>query len=272
MKALDKKKNFFKDIESKIPETICEAGEDEENDISAVDIESEVVSTKKLEPVPKKAKKEKKKKHDSEEDSEGSSEEDKNKKPQLKKNKKEETDSEEDSEESPKAAKKSKKASKKKNKDSDDESDEEIEVTDDENDDDEDESGESGESGENSNEEDESEEESEESEEEDEYTQKEKAYTLQLEPIDKSMKQLQKIPLCEALTEGKVLFVNFLADDCQYLLKKLLALVDAIAENMQVLILNLPSDCTCLDTYYARRLCQAFTQKGTDLQIFFIQN
>lgn len=94
MKGLDKKKKFFMDIENKIPETICEAGEDEENDISAVDIESEhkIISTKNsskkiLDPTPKKSEKEqkKKKKNDSDEDnSEASSEEDKKKKKKKK--------------------------------------------------------------------------------------------------------------------------------------------------------------------------------------------
>jgi hypothetical protein len=55
-------------------------------------------------------------------------------------------------------------------------------------------------------------------------------------------------------------------------LKKLLGIVDIITENLKVLIISMPADCTLLDTYYARRLCQAFSRLGGSLHIFFIKH
>lgn len=97
--------------------------------------------------------------------------------------------------------------------------------------------------------------ESEESEEEDEYIKNEREYSIQEQPDEKSVRTIKKIQVPEYLTMSKVLFANFVADDCHYTLKKLNSIVDLIHENLRVLILNLPKNATYLDTYYARLLC-----------------
>ena len=80
--------------------------------------------------------------------------------------------------------------------------------------------------------------------------------------------------LCETLTQSKVVFVNYLSEDCTYMLKKLLSLADLIFEHMKVLIISLPPDSTSMEqsSYFARRLCQAFYDRGGELQIFFIRH
>ena len=73
---------------------------------------------------------------------------------------------------------------------------------------------------------------------------------------------------------AKVLFVNFLAEDPQYLFKKLINIAEFISENLKVLIISLPQDLTTqIDTYsfYARRLCQMFSMNGGELNILFVK-
>lgn len=67
---------------------------------------------------------------------------------------------------------------------------------------------------------------------------------------------------------AKVLFVNFLAEDPQYMLKKLINLTEIIWENLKVLIISLPPDVgQQIDTYtlYARRLCEMINMNGGEL-------
>jgi hypothetical protein len=74
--------------------------------------------------------------------------------------------------------------------------------------------------------------------------------------------------LTENLTQSKILFVNFMAEDnCIHLLKKLLGLAEVVSENLKVLILNMPPEVTAIDTYsyFARKLCQSFTLQGGEL-------
>jgi DNA mismatch repair ATPase MutL len=174
--------------------------------------------------------------------------------------------SDDDEEESPRKKKKKRKA-----KGSDDEEDEDEDYdeedgggSDDEDDEDEEED----------DDEDEEEEEEEESEEEDEYTQKEHAYVVQDKPEEKTLKQAQKImdQYETVWLNAKVLFVNFLAEDPQYLLKKLINIAELVSENLKMLIISLPQD-VGIDTYslYARRLCEMFTMNGGELNILFIK-
>ena len=181
-----------------------------------------------------------------------------------------------------KKSKKSKKIKKIKEKTSSDEEeeedDEEINVS--EHSDDEDGSGdedgddndEDGDSDDESGDEDEDGDSGDETEEEDEYIKAEKAYSIQTDPEDMTQKKFMKMSLHETLTTARVVFVNYLAEDCQYLLKKLMQLAELIFETMKVLIISMPAEATCFDTYYARRLCQLFNSFGGDLQIFFIKN
>lgn len=69
------------------------------------------------------------------------------------------------------------------------------------------------------------------------------------------MKQVLKMTLCEALT-SKIVVVNYMSDDCHYVLKKLLALVEVFWESMKLLVISMPPDSTTIDTYYARKLCE----------------
>ena len=66
--------------------------------------------------------------------------------------------------------------------------------------------------------------------------------------------------------------MNFMADDCQYTLKKLLSMVEVIYEKLKFLIISLPQDVTYLDTFLARQLCLQFELRGGDLQILFIKH
>ena len=46
------------------------------------------------------------------------------------------------------------------------------------------------------------------------------------------------------LLNAKVLFANYLAEDCTYLFKKLIGMAELIFENLKVLIINMPADPT----------------------------
>ena len=103
------------------------------------------------------------------------------------------------------------------------------------------------------------EEESEESEEEDEYVRKERTYQVKATPDEyKITNYRKKIELPEYLQSSKILVANYLAEDCNYLLKKLISVIDLLSESLKILILPLPKDATNLDTYYARLLCKLF--------------
>lgn len=65
---------------------------------------------------------------------------------------------------------------------------------------------------------------------------------------------------------------NFVAEDCNYILKKLISIVDLLSETLTILVLPLPKGATNLDTYYARTLCKLFHHRGRELNIFFIKS
>ena len=120
--------------------------------------------------------------------------------------------------------------------------------------------------------EDEVEEESEESEEEDEYVMKERTYQVKSVPDEYSFRNFKKkVSLPDYLTNSKVLVANFVAEDCNYILKKLISIVDLLSETLTILVLPLPKGATNLDTYYARTLCKLFHHRGRELNIFFIK-
>lgn len=91
------------------------------------------------------------------------------------------------------------------------------------------------------------------------------------------MKQAQKImdQYETVWLNAKVLFVNFLAEDPQYLLKKLINIAEFISENLKVLIISLPPELgQQVDTYtlYARRLCEMFSMNGGELNVLFVRH
>ncbi len=73
------------------------------------------------------------------------------------------------------------------------------------------------------------------------------------------------------MTNSKVLVANFVAEDCNYILKKLISIVDLLSETLTILVIPLPKGATNLDTYYARTLCKLFHHRGRELNIFFIK-
>jgi len=64
-----------------------------------------------------------------------------------------------------------------------------------------------------------------------------------------------------------------MAADCNYTLKKLMGLFEStLSETLRLLIISMPPETTCMDFYYAKRLCQLYYQSGSDLQIIFIRH
>lgn len=120
--------------------------------------------------------------------------------------------------------------------------------------------------------EDEIEEESEETEEEDEYVMKERTYQVKSVPDEYSFRNFKKkVSIPDYLTNSKVLVANFVAEDCNYILKKLISIVDLLSDSLTILVLPLPKGATNLDTFYARTLCKLFHHRGRELNIFFIK-
>jgi hypothetical protein len=81
----------------------------------------------------------------------------------------------------------------------------------------------------------------------------------------------KKVNIPDYLTNSKVLVANFVADDSQFLLKKLISIVDLLSDTLKILILPLPKNASTIDSYYARQLCRLFFNRGRDLNIFFIK-
>lgn len=55
------------------------------------------------------------------------------------------------------------------------------------------------------------------------------------------------------------------------MLKKLLGLVEVFWESLQLLVISIPAEATCLDTYFARKLCEQVAIFGGDLHILFVR-
>jgi hypothetical protein len=90
-----------------------------------------------------------------------------------------------------------------------------------------------------------------------------------------AVKKLDKLNLPSHLLNSKVLFVNYLVEDCTYMLKKLLGLAEGITENLKLLIIPLPPEPqSTVDTYtyYARKLCEVFALNGGQLSVLFVKN
>ena len=167
-----------------------------------------------------------------------------------------------------KKKKQGKKGKEKKKKKADNEEGEEGEEEDEEGEEDEEEEDEEEEE-----EEEEESEESEESEEEDEYLVKEREYKIKREPDEMNPKTIhKKLNLPDHVTSSKVLVANFMAEDCTYMLKKLISVADYLGDSLRILVLPLPQDATSLDTYYAKLLCKLlYLREGIDLSIFFVR-
>lgn len=88
---------------------------------------------------------------------------------------------------------------------------------------------------------------------------KEKAYQVKATPDEYNIRNYKKkIALPEYLETARILVANYVAEDCTYLLKKLISVINLLSESLKILILPLPKDATHLDTYYARLLCKLF--------------
>jgi|LauGreDrversion4_2_1035121.scaffolds.fasta_scaffold376298_1 hypothetical protein len=98
---------------------------------------------------------------------------------------------------------------------------------------------------------------------------------MQTEPDEITLKRLEKLNMPTHLLNSKVLFVNYLVDDCTYMLKKLVGLAEGITENLKLLIIPLPAEPqSVVDTYtyYARKLCEIFSLNGSQLSVLFVRN
>eukprot|EP00347_Sterkiella_histriomuscorum_P005355 403356926 len=293
---LNQKKTHFKDIQSKIMPPICEQEEEYEPTLEDQVFDNKSQLTVGLRPGDTKAtpdqrrqsvrvQPQQQKSRESDQDSDNEENNRKggrrSSKRQASKRKKatdesEEENSDESDDDSRKNKKKKTKKSKRKTKSDDDSdlksddkrgsSDEDDEDSDQSDDDDE----ESDEDGSDEDDSDQSESESE-SEEEDDYTKNEKAYQISSEPEELRPKQLHRHKCKNLFLNHKVIFVNFIAEDCQYVLKKLISIVDLLHNNLRVLIINMPQEATMIETYYAKLLCQLCFMLGGELQVFFIK-
>ncbi|CDW72382.1 UNKNOWN [Stylonychia lemnae] len=282
VQTLNVKKAHFKEIEQKFKEmpVVCEL--DEEYEITLEDQVSRRPSENQgsshaLQVNPKQEQRRSSFAKPKKKETETSDEEDQPPKKVAKKSIKdkdsESESEEEEKDESSKTSKKDKKKSKKKKKGDDDSDGSDANSLDksskdgsDQSDDDSEDQSDG--SDEDESDEDESESQEEESEEEDEYIQKEKSYNNPSEPEMK--KHFNKLD-CKTIFENKVLFVNFLADDCYQFLKKMVSLIELYCTQLNILIISLPQNATCIDTYYAQLLCKLCYFKGGELQIFFIK-
>ena len=78
------------------------------------------------------------------------------------------------------------------------------------------------------------------------------------------------MPLKQKLGEGQVLVVNFLCQDYQFFLKKLLNVVFALPEHLKMIICPIPANASKLDLYLAKRIQRAAANFSRQIVVAFV--